>query len=83
MVSPGENSQVEEDQNDERDQSQEDEIFEKEESFNNLVTFFLDTHVSLAPTHVRPSVGPSIRPSVPDTFEFPFYQRLWLLYVKN
>ena len=40
---------------------------------------FLDTHVSLAPTHVCPSV----RWSVGNTFEFPFYQRLWLLFVKR
>ena len=32
---------------------------------------FLDTQVSLAPTHVSPSVG--------DTFEFPFYQRFWTI----
>ena len=38
-------------------------------------SLFLDTQVSLAPTHLR-------CPSVRHTFEFPFYQRLWLLYVK-
>ena len=38
---------------------------------------FLDTHVSLAPTHVCLSVRPKVRPS------FPFYQRVWLLYVKS
>ena len=43
------------------------------------LSLFLDTHVSLAPTHVSPSVRPSVR----NTFEFPFYQRLWLLYVKS
>ena len=36
---------------------------------------FLDTHVSLAPTHLSLSVR--------DTFEFPFYQCLWSLYVKS
>ena len=34
--------------------------------------FFLDTQMSLAPTHVRcKSVRPSVRPSVRDTFGFP------------
>ena len=37
--------------------------------------FFLDAQASLAPTHVCLSVG--------NTFEFPFYQSLWLLYVKS
>ena len=40
---------------------------------------FLDAQASLAPTQVSLSV----RWSVGDTFEFPFYQRLWLLYVKS
>ena len=37
---------------------------------------FLDTHVSLAPTHLR-------CPLVRNTFEFPFSQRLWLLFMKS
>ena len=37
---------------------------------------FLDAHTSIAPAHVR-------SPSVGDTFQFPFYQRLWVLYVKS
>ena len=53
---------------------------------HNLIPF-LDTHVSLAPTHVclsaRPSVGPSVGQSVGHTFEFPFFQRPWLLDVKS
>ena len=36
---------------------------------------FLDTHVSLAPTQVSLLVS--------DTFEFPFLQCLWSLYVKS
>ena len=36
-----------------------------------IIHTFLDTHVSLAPTHVCLSVRPSVRPSVGDTFEFP------------
>ena len=43
-------------------------------NFHNQCTF-LDAQASLAPTHVSPSVR--------DTFEFPFYQCLWLLYVKS
>ena len=37
---------------------------------------FLDTQVSLAPTHVR-------CPSVRHTFGFPFCQRLWSPYMKS
>ena len=44
-----------------------------------LTDTFLETQVSLAPIHVSPSVGPLVL----DTFKFPFYQRLWLLYVKS
>ena len=40
---------------------------------------FLDTHVSLAPTHVCLSVSPLVR----DTFGFPANQRLWSPYVKS
>ena len=36
---------------------------------------FLDAQASLAPTHLCPSVG--------NTFKFPFFQRLWSLYVKS
>ena len=36
---------------------------------------FLDTHVSLAPTHVRVSVR--------DTFEFPFYQCVSLVALRE
>ena len=42
-------------------------------SSNPHLQNFLDTQVSLAPTHVSPLV----RPSVGDTFEFPFYQHPW------
>ena len=49
----------------------------------NLYLEFLDTHLSLAPTHVRPSVRPLVRPLVRDTFGFPICQRLWSPYVKN
>ena len=41
----------------------------------NYQAHFLDAQASLAPTQVSPSVG--------HTFEFPFYQRVWLLYVKS
>ena len=45
--------------------------------------FFLDTQMSLAPTHVRcKSVRPSVRPSV-ILSDFLFCQRLWSPYVKN
>ena len=45
---------------------------------------FLDAQASLAPTqYPSQSVGWSVRPSVRHTFKFPFYQRLWLLYVKS
>ena len=47
----------------------------EDDFLNGIVFQFLDTQVSLAPTHVRLSVG--------HTFEYPFYQRLWLLYVKS
>ena len=40
---------------------------------------FLDTHVSLAPTHVCLFV----RKSVGDSFGFPICQRLWSPYVKS
>ena len=39
------------------------------------IALFLDAQSSLTPTHV----SPSIRPSVSDTFLFPFCQRLWAL----
>ena len=42
-------------------------------------TTFLDAQASLAPTHVCLSV----RWLVGHTFEFPYYQSLWLLYVKS
>ena len=41
-------------------------------------SLFLDTHVSLAPTHVCLSVRPLVR-----TFGFPADQRLWSPYVKS
>ena len=44
---------------------------------------FLDTHVSLAPTHVCLSVRPSVGPSIGHTFGFPICQRLWSPYVKS
>ena len=40
---------------------------------------FLDTQVSQAPSHVSPSVRKSVR----DTFEFPFYQCLWMVAQQN
>ena len=44
--------------------------------------FFLDTQVSLAPTHVWQSDSPLVRPSVGDTFETaylssPLSNRFW------
>ena len=45
-----------------------------------VIPGFLDKQMSLAPTHVRCK---SVGPFVGDTFEFPFYQRLWTPYVKS
>ena len=41
-------------------------------------------HARVSSTYpCKMSVRPSVRPSVSDTFEFPFYQCLWSLYVKS
>ena len=51
--------------------------FQEAESTRSEINLnlFLDAQASLAPTHVSPSVR--------DTFKFPFYHCLWLLYVKS
>ena len=53
--------------------------YEKYSFFKLIWQVFIFRHASVFSTYPCQSVGPSVR----NTFEFPFYQRLWLLYVKK